>query len=73
MNFLTLFLLSSTTAQHCPIVNTQTNFNLTEYIRERWYIQQQQITSYLPLEENYCVTANITFQIEKFLDTKELY
>ena len=70
MNFLTLFLLSSTTAQHCPVVNTQTNFNLTEYIRERWYIQQQQITSYLPLEENYCVTAKYNISDRKILGYK---
>ena len=33
------------------------DFNLTEYIKDKWYIQKQQITSYLPLELNYCVTA----------------
>ena len=41
----------------CPKVNPLQDFNLTEYIKSKWYIQKQQVTSYLPLELNYCVSA----------------
>ena len=41
----------------CPPVSTVDNFNLTEYVRDRWYIQRQQVTGYLPIENNYCVSA----------------
>lgn len=67
MNFLKLLLFASTTAQSCPIVSTQNNFNLTEYVREKWFIQQQQITTYLPLRENYCVTAKYNISDKKIL------
>ncbi len=70
MNLILLTLLASSTLNKCPIVNTQTNFNLTEYIRKRWYIQQQQVTSYLPLEENYCVTAKYNISDRKILGYK---
>lgn len=52
------FLLSSSSlAFQCPNVTTMDNLNLTEYVKENWYIQRQQITPYLPLNSNYCVTA----------------
>ena len=70
MNLFILFLLSKANGQNCPLVNTQTNFNLTEYVRDRWYIQQQQITTYLPLEENYCVTAKYNISDRKILGYK---
>lgn len=70
MNLFILLLLSEATGQNCPIVNTQTNFNLTEYVRDRWYIQKQQITTYLPLEENYCVTAKYNISDRKILGYK---
>ena len=41
----------------CPKISTVDNFNLTEYVRDRWYIQRQQVTNYLPIETNYCVSA----------------
>ena len=41
----------------CPTVTTVDNFNVSEYTRETWYIQKQQVTSYLPLDTNYCVSA----------------
>ena len=70
MNLFILLLLSEANGQNCPLVNTQTNFNLTEYVRDRWYIQQQQITTYLPLEENYCVTAKYNISDRKILGYK---
>jgi len=59
MNF-SLFIFLTTLASSygaCPTVNTVENFNLSEYVRERWYIQKQQVTSYLPKSTNYCVSA----------------
>ena len=67
MNFLLTILSISLANNNCPMVTTQENFNLTEYIRDKWYIQQQQITSYLPLEENYCVTARYNVSDKKIL------
>lgn len=59
MNFsLFFFCMNIVTASSvCPPVSTVENFNLTEYVRERWYIQKQQVTSYLPKSTNYCVSA----------------
>ena len=51
----------------CPKVNTVENFNLTEYIKETWYIQQQQETYYLPAKYNYCVTARYQLSNKKIL------
>ena len=58
--FLSLFIFLSSLLlvnAECPVVNTVENFNLTEYVRDTWYIQKQQVTSYLPLDTNYCVSA----------------
>ena len=44
-------------AYNCPIVETKPDLNITEYTREKWYVQYQQETSYLPERLNYCVTA----------------
>jgi len=41
----------------CPPVTTVSNFNVSEYARGSWYIQKQQVTNYLPLSNNYCVSA----------------
>ena len=41
----------------CPDIAVVENFNVSEYIKSKWYIQKQQITSYLPLNTNYCVSA----------------
>lgn len=49
----------------CPNVSTVDNFNLTEYVRDRWYIQRQQVTNYLPIETNYCVSARYSISNKK--------
>lgn len=49
--------ISSVNAK-CQLVSTKSNFNLTEYVRDRWYVQRQQVTAYLPTRLNYCVTAD---------------
>ena len=32
-------------SESCPKINTVENFNLTEYINGKWYIQKQQETT----------------------------
>ena len=54
---LLLFVSVDFSQSACPTVSTVDNFNITEYTRDRWYIQKQQITEYLPLRNNYCVNA----------------
>lgn len=54
-NFFFLFSINLTFG--CQKVDTVENFNLTEYIKDRWFIQKQQETFYLPKEYNYCVSA----------------
>lgn len=76
-----LTLVTSTSAT-CKTVTTQENFNLTEYASERWYIQQQMPTKYLPASENYCVYAEYakldkpslwgyTIQVHNFAEEKD--
>ena len=67
MNLIFFLMLSSITNHQCPKVNTMNNFNITEYVKSKWYIQKQQITSYLPLRENYCVTANYELSDRKII------
>ena len=52
-------------AQDCKPVSTQDPFNVTEYTRAQWFIQQQMPISYLPYPEDfYCVSANYTVTSE---------
>ena len=53
------------TISSCPKISTVENFNLTEYLKQKWYIQLQQETSYLPINENYCVTAQYSLNKNK--------
>lgn len=48
----------------CPSVATvgSKNFNLTEWVRKSWYIQEQQIVDYQPLSSFYCVAATYNLQ-----------
>lgn len=62
------FVMSSKyNSESCPKINTVENFNLTEYVNGKWYIQKQQETSYLPLNSNYCVTAEYGLSHKKIL------
>lgn len=46
----------------CKKVDPQEDFNLDTYVNGgTWYIHQQMEIAYLPLERNYCVTANYRF------------
>merc|ERR1711968_50353 len=40
----------------CPVVSPVT-VNLTEFVRSTWYIRQQQLTGYQPVEDLFCVSA----------------
>merc|ERR1711920_942040 len=51
---------SPSVKNECPPVRTQPGFNLDTFISREWYIQQQQVTQYLPEELNYCVSARYT-------------
>merc|ERR1719453_2139326 len=59
-----LSLGSSTAPASCPTVATvgSRNFNLTEWVRATWFIQEQQIVDYQPLSSFYCVAA--TYDLE---------
>lgn len=52
----------------CPPKNftTVTDFNVEAYMG-KWFVQAQQPTSYLPFDNNFCVTANYTL-----LDSKTI-
>ena len=67
MNLISFLFLSSALNDQCQKVNTMNNFNITEYVKSKWYIQKQQITSYLPLRENYCVTAKYELSDKKII------
>lgn len=41
----------------CPDITPKQDLNLTEYTRATWYIQQQQVTDYLPENSFYCTVA----------------
>merc|ERR1719433_2111343 len=56
------YIFITSTLSSCPTVTVQQNFNFTEYVSGGvWYIHQQQEISYLPKEDNYCVTAEYSF------------
>merc|ERR1711972_1251545 len=42
-------------------------FDLAAYASKPWYIQQQAVTTYLPKEQNYCVSAEYTVLEKKTL------
>merc|ERR1719231_1295563 len=46
----------------CPSVTTVDHFNLTEWVRKTWYIQEQQVVDYQPLSSFYCVAATYNNQ-----------
>merc|ERR1712232_617206 len=48
----------------CAPIDVQEGFNLTEYVSGSWYIHQQAITQYLPIERNFCVRAQYTLYDE---------
>merc|ERR1740130_901497 len=49
-------------ADVCPRVATQGGFNLTEWVRASWSIQEQQVNGFQQPENLYCVVA--TYELE---------
>ncbi|KAL7568593.1 hypothetical protein ACA910_022696 [Epithemia clementina (nom. ined.)] len=45
------------TSADCLAVQVQDNFDLEAYISAPWYVQEQAVVDYLPLENFYCVRA----------------
>lgn len=74
-NIIVLFLFGSSTKlitlandekePTCPTISTvgDENFDLDEWIRATWYVQAQQLTTYSPPEDLYCLTA--TYNLEE--------
>ena len=52
----------------CPTIKPVASVNFTEWVRRSWYIQQQQVTEYLPENTNYCVVATYGDEHEKVPD-----
>ena len=46
----------------CPPIATQGSFNLTEWIRASWFIQEQQLNGFQQPEDLFCVAA--TYELE---------
>lgn len=44
----------------CPIVTTVSELDLDAYASAPWYVHEQAVTTYLPAENNFCVTARYT-------------
>jgi lipocalin len=54
-----LLLVAVAATSMCPPEGFETveNFDISSFISAKWYIQQQMPTKYLPVSQNYCVTA----------------
>lgn len=44
----------------CKLVKTVSDFDIDVYASKPWYIHQQAVTSYSPIDQNYCVKAEYT-------------
>jgi lipocalin len=55
-----LFLVASAATAMCPPTGFETveNFNITDFISGKWYIQQEMPTQYLPVSQNFCIEAD---------------
>ncbi len=60
---LILLLIGSAISQNqsstgtCKVVETVVDFDLETYISKPWYVHQQAITQYSPVDQNFCVRA----------------
>lgn len=41
----------------CPEISTLEDFDVVSYTSAKWYVHEQAVTTYLPEENNFCVTA----------------
>jgi lipocalin len=55
---LLLFKVCSAQDTECLPLDSVENFDLDTYASDTWYIHQQAVTRYSPIEDNYCVRAN---------------
>jgi lipocalin len=49
--------ISSAQGQECKTVNTVDEFDIETYASAPWYVHQQAVTRYSPLDQNYCTRA----------------
>lgn len=67
LSMVSLAMLLGASSAACPPegFSSAKDFNLTAYVKGRWYIQEQMETSYLPKTQNYCVFADYTLLAKK--------
>ena len=62
--------LGEDSSEPCPEIITDVDFNsmsLESYVSKKWFVHEQAVTTYLPLERNYCVTAEYSLLQAKTL------
>jgi len=59
-------LVNSAAAFWCPGVDPVADFNISEYVRASWYVQQQQVTSYQSEDQLECVVATYDMKESDF-------
>ena len=65
----TIAAVAATQAQStCLPVTSVDNFDVTEYASAPWYVQQQAVNTYTPIDQNRCVTAQYEIRDETNLN-----
>jgi lipocalin len=59
---ITSIIAQSSSSDACLTVTTVDDFNLTQYASAPWYVQQQAVNTYTPLDLNRCVTAQYSLK-----------
>lgn len=52
--------VNADSSDECTPLTTVTDFDLKEFVKARWYVHQQAPTKYVPIERNFCSTADYT-------------
>lgn len=60
LTFISCIILAQSQEQGCKEVTTVENFDIETYASAKWYSHQQAENEYLPIKNNYCVTAEYT-------------
>ena len=62
-----LALITASATAACPNVQTigSASFNLTEWVRKTWFIQEQQVVDYQPTSSFFCVAATYNLEGKK--------
>ncbi len=68
--FVAMFAATATaeTSDSCLSVPTVEDFNVIEYAAAPWYVQQQAVNAYTPIDQNRCVTAQYKIRDETNLN-----